>query len=101
MSEQVVRYRGAVRDEDGKLLPESTATFTAKAVAPGGGNHRVERGRDGADIDSIIYFDDAPDIRNDDELLVRGRRMRVIVNEWRSPWTGRGGLEVLCVRGQG
>jgi hypothetical protein len=36
---------------------------------------------------------------NSDELTVRGERYRIVVNDWQMQ--GRGGLEVVCVRGQG
>lgn len=102
MSEQVTRHRGARRDEDGKLTAASDIPLEAFAVAPGGGHHQVQLGRDGEDIDCIVYFTSYVDLTNADELTVRDQRYQIIVNEWRSPWTSPlGGLEVLCSRGQG
>lgn len=101
MSETVTRHRGAVRDEDGKLVTGGDAPLQAFAVAPGGGSQQVERGRDGENIACTVYFTSFVDLTNADELTVRGERYPIIVNEWRSPKTGRGGLEVLCTRGQG
>lgn len=101
ITESVTRHRGAVRDENGELVASSSTALTALAVAPGGGSDRTDRGRTGKDVACTVYFLLGTDIVNSDELTVRGERFRIIVNEWRSPWTGRGGLEVLCTRGQG
>lgn len=101
MAEQVVRHRGAVRDENGQLTPASNVPLTALAVAPGGGSDRSERARTGEDIACTVYFTLGTDIVNSDELTVRGEKFSIVVNVWRSPWTDFGGLEVLCTRGQG
>jgi hypothetical protein len=99
MSEQVIRHRGAVRDEDGKLITAADTPLQAFAVAPRGGSESVERARDGETVACTVYFLAHPDIVNSDELTVRGERFPVIVNDWQLD--GRGGLEVLCTRGQG
>jgi hypothetical protein len=78
-----------------------SGTLTAIAVAPGAGSERLARAREGEDIAYTVYFPRGTDLVNADELTVRGQRFRIIVNDWRSPWTPRGGLEVLCTRGQG
>lgn len=101
MTEQIIRHRGAGRDENGQLTPATNEPLTAIAVAPGGGSESVERFRNGETIDATVYFTLGTDLVNSDELTVRGQRYQIIVNDWRSPWTGRGGLEVLCTRGQG
>jgi hypothetical protein len=99
----VTRHRDGGRDEDGQLIPAAAVSLEAFAVAPGGGHHQVQLGREGEDIDCIVYFTDFVDLTNADELTVDGERYQIIVNEWRSPWpTGvDGGLEVLCTRGHG
>ena len=102
--EQVVRHRGGGRDENGAVIPATNSVLTAIGVAPGGGSERggtdrVDRGRTGEDIACTVYFAPGTDIVNSDELTVRGERFRIIVNDWRM--AGRGGLEVLCTRGQG
>ena len=100
MSEQVIRHRGGGRDEDGKLVAAGTpVSLTAIGVAPGGGGRHVERLRDGETIACTVYFRLGTDVVDGDELTVRGERFRIIVNDWRM--RGRGGLEVLCTRGQG
>ena len=99
MTEQVTRHRGGGRDENGQLVTASTAALTAIGVAPGGGSHRLDRGRDGEDIAYTVYLPTGTDLVNGDELTVRGQRYRIIVNDWQL--AGRGGLEVLCTRGQG
>lgn len=105
MSEQVIRHRGGGRDENGELIGTTDSTLTAIAVAPSsssglsGGSNRIERGRTGEDLAWTVYFNPGTDVVDDDELTVRGRRFRIIVNDWHL--SGRGGLEVLCTRGQG
>lgn len=105
MSEQVTRHRGAGRDENGKLtVAASSVPLTAIGVAPGGGSQSQvprapARARTGEDITYTVYFPAGTDVVNDDELTVRGQRYHIIVNDWQL--SGRGGLEVLCTRGQG
>ena len=99
MTEQVIRHRGAGRDENGQLIPATDVPLEAFAVAPGGGSEFVERSRDGETIAATVYFTTFVDLTNADELTVRGERFSIIVNDWRLD--GRGGLEVLCMRGQG
>lgn len=104
MSEFVIRHRGGGRDENGQLIPADSLPMVARAVAPvpsSGNVEYVERAREGESIACTVYFDSGTDIVNSDELTVRGERFGIIVNDWRSPWTDRGGLEVLCTRGQG
>lgn len=107
MTEQVIRHRGGGRDEDGKLIDtsqESSVPLTAIGVAPGWypavtSRERISDGRDGEDIGAVVYFPLGTDLVNSDELTVRGERYRIVVNEWQVQ--GRGGLEVVCARGQG
>lgn len=101
MSEQVIRHRGPGRDEDGKIIPAIDAPLSAIAIAPTGGGRNVQRARDGRTVSCTAYFVPRVDIANGDELTVRGERYSIIVNDWRSPRSGRGGIEVLCLRGEG
>ncbi len=105
MAEQVIRHRGAARDENGKLITEeSSVPLDVIGVAPGGGAQSINsprspsRARTGEDIAYTVYFPAGTDVVNDDELTVRGDRFRITVNDW---FLGRGGLEVVCMRGQG
>lgn len=101
MSEQVIRHREGGRDENGQWIPGSNTSLTSRGIAPGGGAEHAERLREGETIACTVYFSPGTDIVNSDELTVRGERYAIIVNDWRSPWTAFGGLEVLCTRGQG
>lgn len=97
--EQVIRHRGAKRDENGQLVEAaSNVPLTPIAIAPGGGSEFAERGRDGESIKFSVYFEPGTDIKNDDEMTVRDERFGIVVDDWRHP---DGGLEVLCTRGQG
>ncbi|MGE2714198.1 hypothetical protein ACQI4L_09085 [Mycolicibacterium litorale] len=100
MSEQVIRHRGARRDENGKFTPATDEPLTATVVAPGGGSEHVERSRTGETTAFTVYFIGGADVVNGDELTVRGQRFSIIVNDWRGSGRG-GGLEVLCTRAQG
>lgn len=104
MSEQVIRHRGGGRDENGKLIaPVTNVTLTPIGIEPGGAAQTqrptIERAREGETIACTVYFRLGTDIKNSDELTVRDERFNIIVNDWRL--SGRGGLEVLCTRGQG
>lgn len=104
MSEQVIRHRGGGRDENGRLVEAGDFPLTAIGVAPGaytlaGQAESIERGRDGETVTCAVYFRKGTDLTNADELTVRGERYRIVVNDW--DLSGRGGLEVLCIRGQG
>lgn len=100
--EEIIRHRGGERDENGVFSAESEpVTLLALAVAPGGGSDRTERLRNGEDIACTVYFATGTDVVNGDELTVRGKRFRIVVNDWQLDASSVGGLEVLCVRGQG
>lgn len=101
MTEQVIRHRGGGRDENGKFIAGTNLSMAVRAVAPGASSESVDRARDGESIACSVYFAKGADVVNGDELTVRGERFSIIVNDWRSPWTNFGGLEVLCTRGQG
>lgn len=101
MTETVTRHRGGGRDENGQLIPATDEPLTPIAIAPGAGSEYAERSREGESTAYTVYFQTGTDVVNSDEITVRGDRFGVIVNDWRSPWTGRGGLEVLCTRAQG
>lgn len=101
MSETTIRHRGGGRDEDGKWVAGSNDALEAFAVAPGGGAEYGARGRSGEAVSAVVFFVPPVDLTNDDELTVRGTRYRIVVNAWRSPRTGRGGLEVLCSSAHG
>ncbi len=98
--EQVIRHRGGGRDENGQITLATNTTLTAIGVAPRGGTESLQRGRDGEEIACTVYFAKGADVVNSDELTVRGERFRIIVNDWRAT-SALGGLEVLCIRGQG
>lgn len=101
MTEQVIRHRGVRRDENGKLTDPAVpdAPMTPIAIAPGGGSRQAARAREGETIACTVYFPPGTDIKNSDELTVRDERFTIVVNDWLLQ--GRGGLEVLCTRGQG
>lgn len=101
MSETVIRHRGGGRDEDGAVLPSSATPLPAKAVEPQAGSRVTRRAGNGLRVQCVVYFVGPVDLTDDDELTVRGQRYQIDVGVWRSPWTSRQGVEVLCTRGEG
>lgn len=99
MSEQVTRHRGGGRDANGKLVDATPTPLTAIVVEPRGGSETAERGRDSERTECTVYFELGTDLKNDDELEVRGEQYSIVVNSWDDD--GSGVLEVLCGRGQG
>lgn len=107
MTEQVIRHRGGGRDENGQLITpaEPDTPLLAIGVAPSiypapGSQRRVSDRREGQDIGAVVYFPLGTDLDDStDELTVRGERYQIVVNDWQMQ--GRGGLEVVCVRGIG
>lgn len=99
MTEQVIRHRGSSRDEDGEYIEGSDSVLEAFGVAPGASQQQSERAREGENIACTVYFTNFVDLTNADEMTVRGERFAIIVDTW--SLDGRGGLEVLCTRGQG
>ena len=100
-NEPVIRHRGGGRDENGELIAATPVALLAIAVAPGGGADRADRARSGEDVDCTVYFPMGTDIVNTDELTVRGKRFQIVVNDWKIDTNPVGGMEVLCIRGQG
>lgn len=96
MTEQVIRHRGASRNDDGEWVGGSDDPLTAMQVAPGTGSQYAERSREGESTAYTVYFPNGVDIKSSDELTVRDERFAIIVNDWRPA-----GLEVLCTRSQG
>ena len=99
MSEQVIRHRGGGRDENGEVIPPTDELLVPIAIAPGTGSQFAERAREGESVALTVYFPPGTDIASSDELTVRGNRYGIVVNDWQL--SSRGGLEVLCTRGQG
>lgn len=99
--ERVTRVRGAGRDKYDDPIPGSDKIIMATAVAPGSGPINKDRGRNGKAVAYTVYFYPVPDLQDGDKLRVRGRLMDIVIQDWRSPFTGRQGLEVLCTSGEG
>lgn len=102
MPEQVIRHRGPMRDEDGKVVPASNVALTARAVEPQAGAWALDREGSKQRAKLAVYFWPAVDLTNDDELTVRGTRYKIDVGDWQSAFgTGRGGMRVFCTSGSG
>ncbi|UZT28696.1 head-to-tail adaptor [Nocardia phage NS-I] len=100
--ERVIRVRGGGRDEnDDPIPPEPDKALMASAVAPGSSPGNKDRGRNGERVAYTVLFHTVPDLREGDQLRVRGKLMDTVILDWRSPYTNRKGLEVLCSAGEG
>lgn len=96
-----MRIRGGGRDDNDDPILPSEAPLRAIAVAPGSSPSNKDRGRNGETVAFTVYFYPVPDLREGDQLRVRGKLMETVILDWQSPYTGRRGLEVLCSRGEG
>jgi hypothetical protein len=84
-------------DDDGNRVPAGTpTTLTPRAIAPGATALAYEAAGELDTVEYTIYLDLGAPIADDDAVTVRGKLCWARVREWRSPFTGRGGLEVLC-----
>lgn len=99
--ESVERIRGATRDENDAPVPGTSVPLFALAVSPGSSLANKDRGRNGAKVAYTVYFWPAADLQDGDKIKVRGTTCDVVILDWRSPYTGRRGLEVLCSAGRG
>ncbi|MDV6275302.1 hypothetical protein ACFVX3_31845 [Rhodococcus erythropolis] len=106
MSEAVIRVRknpgGLDENDDPVASTVSKFPLKAKAVTPGATAKNASLVRNGETIEHTVYFMPAPDLTNDDQLIVRGLTYDIRILDWRSAFgTGRRGLEVLAVTGRG
>ncbi|AWY06510.1 head-to-tail connector complex protein [Gordonia phage Trine] len=100
--EYVTRVRAAGRDENDDPIPGGGETqLRAMAVFPGSSSLNADRGRNGRQVAYTVHFYPAVDLQEGDRLRVRGVLCDTIINDWRSPRTGRRLQEVLCSEGKG
>ena len=100
MTEQVIRHRGSMRDDDDKVVAATDVVLGGAYVSPGGSTRSTDRSRsDGLRIAYTLYFTRPVDLIDDDQVTVRGERYRIVVSGW--CMGGFDGREVLCVRGEG
>lgn len=84
-------------DSDGNPLPAGDpVTLTTLGIAPGNTVLTYGIGGDLDDVQFTVYLELGSAIADDDQITVRGKDCRARVQEWRSPWTNRGGLAVLA-----
>jgi len=104
--ERVDLLRGPSRNADNDPIPSAETPLWAVAVAPGSSEGNKDRGRNGKRVAYTVHFwpvpgQPLPEFQDEDELRVRGTVCSIVVQDWRSPYTGRRGLEVLCSAGKG
>lgn len=86
-------------DTNGDPTPPGTPfTLTPIAIAPGNTTRQFGEGGDLDDVEFTVYLNlsDEGKVKDDDQIAVRGRTCFARVRVWRSPWSARGGIEVLC-----
>lgn len=104
--ETITRRRsgGGGFDENGDPI-ESAPTelvLTPIAIAPGVTQEVDAVARDGESIEFTVYLKHGDDVRDGDELDIRGGTYRARVNVWRPQWDPSfGGLEVFATMRRG
>jgi hypothetical protein len=84
-------------DGDGNpVAAGAPVTVSTLAVAPGNTVLQYGIGGDLDDVVFTVYLELGSAVADDDVITVRGKQCRARVQEWISPWTGRGGLAVLA-----
>jgi len=78
------------------ITPGTPVVLPTLAVAPGNTQLQAGEGGDLDDVQFTVYLDLDSPIQDDDAITVRGKQCLARVQEWRSPWTGRGGLVVFA-----
>lgn len=100
--ESVIRIRGAELDENQDLTtPASEVPIYATAISPGSSASNQARGRSGERVAYTAFFFPPVDLRDGDKLRIRGTVCNTVILDWRSPYSGRRGQEVLCSVGKG
>lgn len=89
-------------DSDGNPIDTGALiSMRAIAIAPGNTSLGFVEAGGGDVVEYTVYLPLGSPIVDDDLITVRGKQCRARVKEWVSPWTGRGGLEVLCAAATG
>ena len=84
-------------DSDGNPIDSGALIVVeAIAIAPGNTSLGFIEGSETDVADYTVYLPLGSPIVDDNLIKVRGKQCRARVKEWVSPWTGRGGLEVVC-----
>ena len=78
------------------IPPGGSVTLPALGIAPGNTTQSFVQGGEAEDAEFTVYLELGSPINDDDEINVRGVPCRARTKKWISPWTGRGGIEVLC-----
>jgi hypothetical protein len=93
----LVSSSAAGYDSDGNPIPTGAQiSMRAIAIAPGNTSLAFITGGDTDVAEFTVYLPLGSPVVDDDQIEVRGKHCRARVREWVSPYTGRGGLEVLC-----
>lgn len=106
MSEDVYRIRyeepGVDENNDPVGGGQARTLLRARAVAPGASRRNATTTRNGESIAMTVYFTPAPDLRDDDELEIRGEVFKIRTARWESAFgSGRSGLEAFALIDRG
>lgn len=92
-----VSATGGGYDNKGNPLPTGTpVTIPTLGIAPGNTAQEFSTGGDLDSVEFTVYLELDSPINDNDLITVRGKECRARVQEWRSPYTNRGGLVVLA-----
>ncbi|UOK18005.1 head-to-tail stopper [Gordonia phage Santhid] len=108
--EPIIVHRGPRYDRFGNTIDGGDVTVRG-VVAPGAASRWAESVRDGRSIAYTVFITGQPrDIATGDVVTITpedlvtirdARELSIVVNDWRSPWTARRGLELVALGGVG
>lgn len=109
--EPVIVHRGPRYDRFGNTIDGGGDVTVRGVVAPGAASRWAESVRDGRSIAYTVFIPGRPvdiatgdtvEISPEDLVTIReARELSIVVNDWRSPWTARRGLELVALGGVG
>jgi hypothetical protein len=97
MSETVTVTPRSDRDDDGNPVANgSPVTLSARAIAPGNTTVRYTESGNVDNVAFTVFLRLGAAVKDGDLIKVRNQTCVARVQEWRSPWSNRGGVVVLA-----
>lgn len=110
MTELFTLHRGPRYDRKGNTIDGGDVQVRADGIAPGAASRWAESVRNGRSIAYTVFIKGDPvneagqpvTIAPADLVTIRGdRKLTILINDWRSPYTRRKGLEIIALGGVG
>jgi hypothetical protein len=97
MTETVTVTPRSDRDDDGNPVPNgSPVDLKARAIAPGNTTVRYTESGNVDNVAFTVFLHLGAAVKDGDLIRVRNQTCVARVQEWRSPWSNRGGVVVLA-----